>query len=162
MIDCKLKIGESPLEDMFSKWGFIYISSDTRFNAPAKKRETSKYAEESGEHVDNRTVDDAFDFKVIFLVETPNRDLANANAKIAKFNKALYSTQPNSDIKTYKQVELEIPYKRVKIVGIPNPIDESKKFFRDKNKNVYDAVQVEWTIRVSNPKLCDFDLKTDD
>lgn len=162
MIDCKLKIGEGSLEDMFSKWGFIYISSDTRFCAPIKKREASAYAEESGEHIDPRVVDDAFDFKVVFLVEAPNQDLANANAKIAKFNKALYVSQTNSDIKSYHQVELEIPYKRVRIIGLPYPIEDAQKFFRDKDKNVYDAAQVEWTLRVSNPKLCDFDLKTND
>ena len=154
MINGRLKIGNGTLEDIFKKWGLIYISSDNRFEAPTKGFATTSYAEEAGEHIDPRTMPNAFDYKVKFLVMAPNKNLTNANAKIAAFNRVLYDVV--NQVRTYKQVTFYNDYKRVKIVGYPQPIDEAPEFWRDKKGKQHDCVQVEWTIRVNNPTLCDF------
>lgn len=159
MINGRLKIGDGDIQDVFEQWGLIYISSDNRFEAPTKGFASTSYAEEAGEHTDPRTVPDAFDYKVKFLVMAPNKNLINANAKIAALNQALYS-EASTGVRTYKQVTFYNDYKRVKIVGYPQPIDEATEFWRDKKGKVHDCVQIEWTIRVNNPTLCDFSTET--
>lgn len=152
----RLKIGTGALQDVFNKWGLIYVSADNRFDAPTKGFASTSYPEEAGEHIDPRTMPAAFDYKVKFLVMAPNSDLANANTKIAAFNAALYDVV--NQVRTYKTVEFYNDYKRVKIVGIPQPIAEAETFWRDKKGKVHDCVQVEWTIRVNDPTLCDFSI----
>lgn len=158
MIRVRLQIGDGETLDTFNGWGFIYMDADERTEAPIKKREVSSYAEESGEHTDPRTVQDAFDYTIKFLIECPNRNLENANAKIAAFNKALYSASYNSDIRTYKEVTFYNDYNRVKIVGYPEPIAQPTDFFRKQDGSALDCAQVELKIRVSDPKKCDFSL----
>ncbi len=160
MITARLRIADGEIEDTFRKWGFIYMESDNRTEAPIKKRETTSYSEEPGEHVDPRTVQDAFDYKVEFLIECPNRNLLNANAKIAAFNKALYTQPKGSNIRTYKTVTFYNDYKRAKIVGLPEPIAVPTEFYRRQDGTVLDCVQVEWNIRVTNPAECDFETQT--
>jgi len=159
MIKVRLQIGDGPIEDTFAKWGFIFMDADKRTEAPIKGRPTSSYAEEAGEHTDPRTVPDAFDYKVTFLIEAPNRNLTNVNAKIAAFNKALYTRTAGSDIRTYKEVTFYNDYNRVKIVGLPEPIAEPTEFYRRHDGRVMDCAEVELKIRVSNPSLCNFSLK---
>lgn len=154
MINGRLKIGSGGVDDIFTKWGLIYVSADNRYEAPTKGFASTSYAEESGEHIDPRTVPAAFDYKVKFLVLAPNSNIRNANERIAEFNKALY-TETNG-IRTYKQVTFHNDYKRVMIVGYPQPIAEAETFWRDKNGKLHDCVQVEWTIRVNDPTLCNF------
>lgn len=156
MITARLKIGDRAIEDTYDKWGFIYKDSDRAFESPVKSHDKTSYAEQQGENIDPRTVQDAFDYKIEFIIEAPNMYLKNVNAKIAKFNEALYSTKAGSDIRTYKQVELY--HHRVKIVGIPEPISEAKDFFRHSKFGAMECAVVEWKIRVSNPKLCNFNL----
>lgn len=88
----------------------------------------------------------------------PNKKLENANAKIAAFNRALYDEE--NQIRSYKQITFYNDYKRVKIVGYPQPISEATEFWRDKKGKLHDCVQVEWTIRVNDPTLCDFSTLT--
>lgn len=158
MITARIQIGAGDIQDTYEGWGMIYMSSDNRTEAPIKKRETTSYAEDAGEHVDPRTVQDAFDYNVKFIIEAPNRNLVNANAKIAAFNKALYSQDAGSDIRVYKEVTFYDDYKRVKIVGLPHPIAEPKELYRRQNGQAMDCAQVELTIRVSDPTKCDFNL----
>lgn len=158
MIRVRIQIGDGGILDTFDGWGFIYMDADERTEAPIKKRETISYAEEAGEHTDPRTVQDAFDYKVKFLIECPNRNLENANAKIAAFNSALYTTSYNSDIRTYKEVTFYNDYNRVKIVGIPEPIAQPTDFFRKQDGSALDCAQVELKIRVENPSKCDFNM----
>lgn len=160
MINGRLKIGTGVLKDIFAEWGLIYVSSDNRFEAPTKGFVSTSYAEEAGEHIDPRTMPAAFDYKVKFLVMAPNQNLANANVKIAAFNRALYDIA-TTNLRTYKQVTFYNDYKRVKIVGYPQPIEEATEFWRDKKGKQHDCVQVEWTIRVNDPTLCDFSTETD-
>ena len=158
MIRVRLQIANGTIEDSYDKWGLIYLSADNRTEAPIKKRDTTSYAEEAGEHVDPRTVQDVFDYKATFLIEAPNQNLINANAKISAFNKALYSQKAGSDIRTYKEVTFYDDYKRVKIVGIPNPISEPTDFYRRQDGSIMDCAVVELTIHVNDPKKCDFNL----
>lgn len=163
MIRVRLQIEDGNILDTYDAYGLIYLSSDHRFAAPTKGFATSTYAEQAGENIDPRTVDDAFDYAARFLVEAPNRNLVNANAKIKTFNEYMYTQTVNTDIKTFRTFTFYNDYKRVKIVGIPQPIAEVDKddFFRDKYGNVHDAVVVELKLRVTNPALCNFSIDTD-
>lgn len=149
-------LSDCPIYDTFEEFGFIYIESDHRTAPPEKKRETTTYAEQEGENTDLRTVDDVFDYKITFLIECPNTNKENANAKIKKFNDAIRKIDHNTGIKTCKHIALYNDYKRVMIVGIPEVIAEPKEFYRDRNNTVLDCVLVELTIHVDTPSLCDF------
>jgi hypothetical protein len=156
MINVRIKIGDGAIEDTCTAHKLIYKESDHRVEAPIKKRDVTSYAEEAGEHADPRTVQDAFDYKVTFIIDGQNTDLANVNAIIAAFNAKLYTQPANSDIRTYKEVTFYNDYKRVKIVGLPEPIAECKELYR--TVNGYDCAIVEFTVRVSDPTKCDFNL----
>lgn len=158
MIRSRLQIGDGSIVDTYDAYKLIQMESDTRFEAPIKKRDVTSYAEEAGGHVDPRTVQDAFDYKVTFIIEAPNSNLENANAVIATFNKKLYTQEAASGVRTYKEVTFYNDFKRIKIVGIPEPIQEAKSLYRRQNGDVMDCAQVEWTIRVSDPTKCDFNL----
>lgn len=162
MIRVRLQIGDGDILDTFAGWGFIYMDADERTEAPIKTREITSYAEEAGERTDPRTVQDAFDYKVKFLIECPNRNLENANAKIAIFNKSLYTSSYDSNIRTYKEVTFYNDYNRVKIVGLPEPIAQPTDFFRKQNGSALDCAQVELKIRVSDPAKCDFNMSLDE
>lgn len=156
MINVRIKIGDGAIEDTFAAHKLIYIDADNRTEAPIKKRDSTSYAGQAGEHTDPRTLQDAFDYKVIFIIDGQNKDLANVNAIIAAFNKKLYTQTADSDIRVYKEVTLYNDFKRVKIVGLPDPIAEPKEMKR--SRNGYDFAEVEFVIRVSDPTKCDFDM----
>ena len=155
MIRVRLQIGDGNIADTADNYGLVYISADSRFDAPIKAFEKTSYPEEEGEHILNKTVSDAFDYKVTWFIQA-NGSLGNANAVIAKFNTLLYDQV--DDIKTFKQVTFYNDYKKVKIVGTPSPIQEATDFWRDAKGKQHDVVCVEWVIRVSKPSLCDFNL----
>ena len=161
MINTRLQIpyddaSTSTVLDAFKEYGLLYLDADERLAPPTKGFEKTAYAEEEGEHIDPKTVDDAFDYKAKFLVQAKNSDLENANIIIRDFNRRLYAQE--GDVKTFHQIAFYNDYNRVKIVGYPQPIAEATDFWRDKYGNVADAVQVELTIRVTKPSLCDFAL----
>lgn len=158
MIQSRLQIDDGDILNLYDGYKLIHMETDTRFEAPIKKRDTTSYAEETGEHVDPRTVQDAFDYEVKFIVEAPNKDLTNANAVIAAFNKKLYTQAADSDIRVYKEVTFYNDFKRIKIVGLPEPIQEAKSLYRRQNGDVMDCAQVTFKIRVSDPSKCDFNL----
>lgn len=155
MINVRIKIGDGAIEDTFTAHKLIYMESDNRTEAPIKKRDVSSYVEQAGENTDPRTVQDAFDYKVKFIIDGQNADLKNVNAIIAAFNKKLYTQPTNSDVRTYKEVTFYNDFKRVKIVGLPEPIAEPTKMSR--SKNGYDFAEVEFVIRVSDPTKCNFE-----
>lgn len=156
MIKVRLQIADGAIEDTADKYGLVYLRADNRFAAPTKGFETSKYAEQPGSNINPKTVDDEFDYKVEFFVKADG-DLGNANSVIASFNSLLY-TQDADKIKTFKKVTFYNDYKKVKIVGYPTPIAEATDFWRDSNGNTADVVCVEWTIKVNDPTLCDFNI----
>lgn len=155
MITVRIKIGDGAIVDT-TTYGLVYLDSDKRIGAPVKEFEATTYPEEEGEHINPKTVDAPFDYKVKFFIQADS--LENANAKIAAFNAMLYTQASGSDVKTFKQVEFYNDYKRHKIVGYPKPMDEATEFWQDRNNQVNDVVVVEWIIRVNKPSLCDFNL----
>ena len=157
MIQSRLQIADGDILNLYDGYKLIHMETDTRFEAPIKKRDTTSYAEEAGEHTDPRTVQDAFDYKVTFIVEAPNKNLTNANAVIDEFNRKLYTQ--DGEIRTYKEITFYNDFKCIKIVGLPEPIQEAKSLYRRQNGEVMDCAQVEWTIRVSDPTKCDFNLQ---
>lgn len=159
MITSRIQIENGPIWDFYKKFGFIYMEADKRTEAPIKKRDSVSYAEEDGEHMDPRTVMDAFDFKAKFLIECPNRDFVNANSKIAAFNKSLYTREAKSDIRKYKEIIFFDDYHRTMIVGIPEPISVPTEFYRRQDGSVMDCVVVELNIHVCNPQRCKFDIR---
>ena len=159
MIDSRIQIENGAIEDFYTKWGFIYMSGDRRFAPPEKKRDSSSYIEEAGAHEDPRTVDDEFDYTARFLIEAPNKNLINANSKIRAWNEAVRERTTGSDIKRCKTVTFYDDYKRCRIVGIPEIIEEAdeKDYYRRENGEALDCVVVPLTIHVRNPNLCYFD-----
>lgn len=156
MIKVRIQIGNGAVEDTFTAHKLIYKEADHRTEAPIKKRDTTAYIEQAGENTDPRTVQDAFDYKVTFIIDAFDRNLDNVNAIVAAFNQKLYTQTAGSDIRTYKTVTFFNDYKRVKIVGLPNPIAEPKELKR--SKNGYDFAEVEFVIHVDDPTKCDFNL----
>ena len=155
MINVRIKIGDGAIEDSFSAHKLIYIDADNRTEAPIKKRDASSYVEQAGDNTDPRTVQDAFDYKVQFIIDGQDKDLKRVNSIIAAFNKKLYTQEADSDIRTYKEVTFYNDFKPCKIVGLPEPIAECKEF--KKSRNGYEFAQVEFVIHVSDPTKCNFE-----
>jgi hypothetical protein len=159
MIKVRLQIGDgvdAVALDTIDGYGLVYVSSDNRFEAPIKEFDKTSYPEQEGENIIAKTVSDAFDYKTTWFVKADG-SLDNANKVIYNFNKLLYT--PDGNIKTFKQVAFYNDYKKVKIVGTPSLIQEATEFWRDAQGKQHDVVCVEWTIRVSKPKLCNFNLE---
>lgn len=155
MINVRLKIENGEPVDTID-YGLIYLSADSILGTKTKGFDSTSYPEEEGEHIIPKTVDAAFDYKITFFVQA-NGSLNNANSVIQAFNNMLY-TSDESGVKTFKQVSFYNDYKRVKIVGYPGQISEATQFWRDRDGVQQDVVVVEWTIRVTKPSLCDFNL----
>lgn len=155
MINVRIQIGDGAIEDTFAAHGLIYMDADNRTEAPIKKRDVTTYAEQAGDNTDPRTVQDAFDYKVQFIIDGQDKDLKRVNSIIAAFNRKLYTQPANSDIRTYKEVTFYNDFKPCKIVGLPEPIAECKEF--KKSKNGYEFAQVELVIHVSDPTKCNFE-----
>lgn len=155
MINVRIKIGDGAIEDTFAAHKLIYIDADNRTEAPIKKRDSTTYAEQAGDNPDPRTVQDAFDYKVQFIIDGQDKDLKRVNSIIAAFNKKLYTQEADSDIRVYKEVTFYNDFKPHKIIGIPEPIAECKEF--KKSKNGYEFAQVELVIHVSDPTKCSFE-----
>lgn len=156
MIRVRLQIDDRDILDTIDGYGLVYVSSDHRFEAPIKEFDKTSYPEQEGENIIAKTVSDAFDYKVKWFVKADG-SLANANAVIARFNSRLYTTE--GDVKSFRRVTFYNDYKKVKIVGTPSLIQEATEFWRDANGKQHDVVCVEWTIRVTNPSLCDFNIR---
>lgn len=157
MIRVRLQISEGEILDTIDGYGLIYVSSDNRFDAPLKEFEKTSYVDSEGEHIYSKTSKDAFDYKVTWLIRG-NGSLNNANEVISSFNSQICGQTGESEF-SFNQVTFYNDYKKVKIVGTPSLISEATEFWRDADGKIQDAVQVEWTIRVSKPSLCDFNLE---
>lgn len=160
MITSRIQIADGPVLDTYRAYGFIYRVGDHRFAPPEKKRDKTSYAEEPGSHEDPRTVDDEFDYTVEFILEAPNRNFTNANTRIRAFNEAIRTRTPGSHIKQCRIVTLYDDYKRCRITGIPEIIEEvtADNYHRHRLGGVSDCVVFSLKIHVSDPTLCDFDL----
>lgn len=159
MITSRIQIADGPVLDTYRAYGFIYRVGPRRFAPPEKKRDTTSYAEEPGSHEDPRTVDDEFDYTVEFILEAPNRNFTNANSRIRAFNEAIRTRTPGTHIKQCRTVTLYDDYKRCRITGIPEIIEEvtADNYHRHQLGGVPDCVVFSLKIHVSDPTLCDFD-----
>lgn len=81
MIRVDLQIEGEERLDSLDGFGLTYLSSDHRLSAPQKKMDATSYAEEAGEHLDARSVDDAFEFKAKFaaIAEGGRKSYPNPN-----------------------------------------------------------------------------------
>jgi hypothetical protein len=159
MIRVRLQIGNGEIVDTYDAYRLIYTGVSSHvLAAEANDFEETTYAEQDGRNIDNRATLKSFDYTVKFLVEAENSDIDNANKRINAFNKLLYSTASDSDIKTFNRVAFYNDDDKVKIVGYPKLISAATDFWRDRNGVLHDAVQVEWVIQVENPNECDFEL----
>lgn len=156
MIKVRLQIGDGAILDTIDGYGLVYVSSDNRFEAPIKEFDKTSYPEQEGENIIAKTVSDAFDYKTTWFIKADG-SLGNANKVISRFNSLLYTQE--GGVKSFKQVAFYNDYKKVKIFGTPSLIQEATEFWRDANGKQHDVVCVEWTIRVSKPKLCNFNLE---
>lgn len=144
-------INKGAVNDIFTKYGFIYLSSDNILEAPIKEFEKTSYPEESGEHIYPKTVFDAFDYNITFVIED-----ADVNAKIQAFNKDLFTKATDTDVLSLKTITIYNYYKKVKIVGIPTLLSTPDNFKADRNKLQPTIAEVTLKIRVTDPSLCDF------
>lgn len=156
MITARIQIEDGEIKDTL-EYGLIVKKSDTIFEAPIKQQDKTSYPEEPGEHVDNRTVLDAFDYNVEFVVIAPNYDMSNANAIIEQFNKLLYR-QDDSGVRIYKEITYFDDYKRCKIVGLPSPLTSPESFYRRQDGTEMDCVEIKLKIRVTDPTKCVFNV----
>jgi hypothetical protein len=158
MIRARLQIADGEILDTKDAYGLIFIDSDKRLAPDLSDIESSEYPAQDGANPDTRRVFKKFDYTVTLAIKAPNKDLQNANAKIAAFNKLLYSDSGFGDAKTFKQVTFYNDHYKVKIVGIPDLIISPDTFYRDSHGRIYDFVQVDWVIHVFNPNLCDWSI----
>lgn len=166
MIRVRLKIGDGASNPVYTDttYGLVYLDSDKRMAAPTRAFEKTSYPEEEGEHILPKTVDEAFDYKVKFFIDPrhiggPQSTLQTANDTIKAFNDEILPLDQTTGERTALVVTFYNDYKRHMIVGYPQPIAEAKEFWRDKRNQINDVVVVEWTIRVTKPSLCNFNLQ---
>lgn len=162
MIRSKIQIEGEEVQDFYEAYGFIYMDADERTAPDEHACEVSTYAEQAGENIDPRTVDAPFDYTVKFLVEAPNKDLENVNAKIAAFNDAIREwVGDGTDVKRKREIVFYNLLNRVKIVGFPDLIAEPTEVYHSNRYGELDFAVVELKIHVSAPGACDFNLNTD-
>lgn len=159
MIKSNIQIENDVVMDFYDAFGFIYVDADERTAPDEKQDAVSSYAEEAGEHRDGRTVYAPFDYTAKFIIEAPNKDLTNVNAKIKAFNDAI-RTDENGVLRKRK-ISFYNLLNRVKIVGYPGLISVPTKVYHSNAYGGLDFALVELKIRVSNPKECNFNLPTD-
>lgn len=156
MIRTKIKIGDDgTILDTYDAFGLCYLNATKIFAAPAKTMEATTYPEQEGENVLPKAAAAAFDYQITFLVEA-KRGLSQVNTLIAAFNEEICSPSATDDVRTYKQITFYNPARNTKIVGYPKPISEASDYWVDKYGQTSDAAQVEFSIRVNKPSLCNF------
>ena len=168
MLTARIKIGTGSGEPVDTQtYGLVYLSSAQRVGSPIKGYDATSYPEEEGEHIIPKTVDDAFDYVVKFFIRPdavgPNdtdaqKKLKTVNAKIKAFNEAILPFNSTTGQRTANLITFYNDYKRHMIVGYPQPMAEAEDFWRDPKNQVNDIVIVEWTIRVTKPSLCDYNI----
>lgn len=129
----------------------ICLGSDNRTEAPIREFDKSSYADKAGINVDTRTVQDSFEYKIKFVVESKN-----VKQVIADFNRSLYNEA--NGVRTYKEIKVENLYQRQTIVGIPYPITELTDY--GKSDNVTEFAILELKMLVADPTKCYFSKKS--
>lgn len=153
MIRARIKIGNGEIYDAYDKYGFVYLDADERTAPDIQDYTSTKYVEDAEEHVDPRTIEVSFDYKIKFLVEAPNGNYKSVNNRIDDFNKLLF-TRGESGVLNAQKITIYNDLNRVKIVGYPKPISEPTEVFHTDSYGGSDWIAFELTIHVSNPKEC--------
>lgn len=163
MIRVDLQIEGEARVDSLDGFGLTYLESDHRLAAPLKEQDVTSYAEEPGEHRDERGVDAPFDFTVKFaalaeggrtyITQGEERvDMRTANDIVAAFNDRI-RTKDTDGLWHYKRITL-YDHKHRKITGLAQPIgSEPEDFFICNGASVAILPMV---IRVDRPQECDF------
>lgn len=159
MIKSNIQIENDVVMDFYDAFGFIYVDADERTAPDEKQDAVTSYAEEAGEHRDGRTVYAPFDYTAKFIIEAPNKDLTNVNAKIKAFNDAIRADE--NGMLRKRKISFYNLLNRVKIVGYPELISVPTKVYHSNAYGGLDFALVELKIRVSNPNECNFNLGTD-
>lgn len=161
MIRSRIQIEDGEIWDFQERFGFIYLDADERTAADEKEDAVSSYAGEAGEHRDGRTVEAPFDYKVKFLVEAKNSDVANVNVLIYTFNDAIReSVDGTSDVKRKKEITFYNDYNGVMIVGYPEVVSVPEEVYHSRVYGDLDFAVIELKIRVSDPRKCIFNLQS--
>lgn len=160
MIRSLIQIEDGEVLDFQSVFGFVYVDADERTAPDEKEDAVTSYAEQAGENRDLRTVYAPFDYSATFIIEAPNSDLSNVNARIADFNSAIRETI-SGDVMRKRQIAFYNLLNRVKIVGYPELIAQPADVYHSAILGELDWAEVSLKIRVSDPSLCDFNLNTD-
>lgn len=159
MMRADIQIEGGARQDTRDAFGFIYLDSDNRFAAPTREYKATTYAEEPGEHLDPRTVEGAFDFRIALATEVFASQIesgVHVNTRVAALNDAMFAKAAGSDIMTARQVTVYDLTKHRKITGYPKRISEPREddvFYYDNQE----FAVVELVLRVTDPNLCDFD-----
>lgn len=153
MIRARIQIGSGEIYDAYDKYGFVYLDADERTASDIQDYTSTKYVEDAVEHIDPRTIEAAFDYKVKFLVEAPNGNYKSVNNRIDDFNKLLF-VRGESGVVTAQKIALYNDLNRVKVVGYPKPISEPTEVFHTDSYGGSDWIAFELTIHVSNPNEC--------
>ena len=67
MIRARIQIENGEIYDSYDKYGFVYLDADERTASDIQDYTSTKYVEDAEEHIDPRTIEVAFDYKVKFL-----------------------------------------------------------------------------------------------
>lgn len=153
MIRARIQIGKGEIYDAYDKYGFVYLDADERTAPDIQDYTSTKYVEDAEEHVDPRTIEVAFDYKIKFLVEAPNGNYKSVNNKVDDFNKLLF-TRDDSGVLNAQKIAIYNDLNRVKVVGYPKPISEPTEVFHTDSYGGSDWIALELTVHVSNPKEC--------
>lgn len=161
MIKSKIRISDGEIVDFYEAYGFVYVDADERTAPNEKEYDKISYAEEAGEHIDPRTVFAPFDYTAKFIIEAPNKDLTNVNAKIQAFNNAIIQKDSKTDVIEKREIEFYNLLNRVKITGYPSLVSTPTEVYHSDQYGEMDFAMVELKIHVINPNKCDFALNTD-
>ena len=153
MIRARIQIGKGEVYDAYDKYGFVYLDADERTAPDIQDYTSTKYVEDAEEHVDPRTIEVAFDYKIKFLVEAPNGNYKSVNNKVDDFNTLLF-TRDDSGVLNAQKITIYNDLNRVKVVGYPKPISEPTEVFHTDSYGGSDWIALELTVHVSNPKEC--------
>lgn len=140
--------GGASVHDTYDRYRWIYVDSDDAFGAPLKENDKVEY-ENGGLAYTKKYYEKEFDYKINFVARGVNRTEDDAaNAYLGVFMNDIHTGEDMNEVTFYN------PYKGVKIVGIYKDIEE-KDFYR--REGFEDCVRIELTLRVLDPRKCDFD-----
>lgn len=140
--------GGATVHDSYDRYRWVYADSDDAMGAPLKENDKVEFENGKAAYT-NKYHEKEFDYKITFVASGANTDKDNAvNSYIGKFMDDIHTGERMNEITFYD------PRKGLKIVGIYKDIEESN-FHR--RAGIEDCVKIELTLRVLDPRKCDFD-----